>query len=130
MFVLTDRIPLIEPLRFQLTRRLPLEALSRITIVCDPAVTPREVAQYYKKHRSRILSKRTRRLSEKHAELAMFALEHQNLDSAAMKAWNRRFPKWSYQRYNRFSKEARVARGRQEALLFSSPVNVFGLFRT
>jgi hypothetical protein len=73
LFVLTDMIPFVSPLWAEMDWHLPFEAMSRITLTVDPALSPREVADAYRKIRARFLGPRYRALSEKHVALALFA---------------------------------------------------------
>jgi hypothetical protein len=133
MFVFTDRVPRLPPIRCEIQPRYPLECLTRISISASLSATPREVMFEYARLRSKCLNLRPgtklRRLSDKHSHLAMFALDHKTLGSAELKMWNDRFPKWSYYRSNRFRKEAGAAKHRQQRLLRRFYVGYFEVMK-
>ncbi len=121
-FVLTDLTPEIPLCMVSFVSR-ELGALARIQISVDPFCTPAEVAQRYKRIRSKVLMVKTKALSEKHTELALHALQESALDAGSLESWNRQHPGWAYRRMNRFRKEARNARSRLEAMVTRSMIS-------
>jgi hypothetical protein len=97
-----------------------LSCLTRVTLTIDPMMTPREVSLEYRQLRARILGRKPRVQSEKHLQLAVFAVKHLKLDKVAMAQWNLRFPPWKHQRLSLFARDGRVAR---ERLLHEHPVD-------
>ena len=88
-FVLTGSVPLVRPLWVQTACR-SVPALSRLVLTVDPMVPPPEVAAFYRRVRRMFHSRRTRRLSEKHAELAAFVRDRPQTERWAetMGRWN------------------------------------------
>ena len=77
----------------------------------DPALSPREVADYYRERREEIVGKRHRDLSEKHMQLALSAAtrpEGQTLGQS-MEIWNQEHPDWSYKAVTNFGKDCKNA---------------------
>jgi hypothetical protein len=90
-FVLTNLVPILEPIRATINHRAPVRAATRIVLDIDPTTTAREVADGYKLIREEVLGRRYRRMSEKNMRLAIFAAEHQEGTwDERMQAWNRR----------------------------------------
>lgn len=122
MFLLTDITPLVATESVQFNgppftnlpwgRRLPLGCLTRITLTIDPMVTPRELSRTYAKLRADLLIRKSKVQSEKHLQLAVFAIDHPALDKEALGEWARRFAKWKYRRVSLFARDARMARDR------------------
>ncbi|MEN6533625.1 MAG: hypothetical protein ABFD89_08180 [Bryobacteraceae bacterium] len=115
-FVLTDLIPEI-PTCMVSSVCHELGGLVRIQIVVDPFYTPAEVAQTYKRIRSKMLVGKTKGLSEKHTQLALHALRQPELDQPCLQSWNQQYPNWAYRRMNRFRKEAQNAQRRLETMV-------------
>ena len=112
LFVLTGGVPLVlvaeAPLRY---RRLP--ALTRLVLTVDPVLTPREVAELYRRARAKTLSKRYRSLSEKHIQLAAFGAKAEEKSAhERMRAWNAEHPQWRYTESSNFSRDCARARKR------------------
>lgn len=131
VFLLADLTPLITTQSIQFgpppfmkvpdrEHLLPMSCLTRVIITIDPMKTPRELSQEYGRVRTQLLGRKPRSQSEKHLQLALFAVKHQPLDKEAMAQWGTRFPKWKYTRLSLFSRDARVAR---ERLLHEHPVD-------
>ena len=95
VFVLTGRAPLIPAVRFNVSA----EARGRITMEADPALTPRELADSYRRLRRDVLgTRRVKRLSRKHLELAVFGTSRPDDEpwEDRCAAWNRAYPKLAY----------------------------------
>jgi hypothetical protein len=107
LFVLTDMIPMVEPIRAEMDWHLPFEAVSRITLTVDPALAPREVADAYRNVRARFLGPRYRALSEKHVALALFTARKPDGVTwrEAMQSWNAANKKWAYSRETNFARD-------------------------
>ena len=73
-FVLSGSVPVVPMIRMTIRRRVPLSTRSRIVLDVHPLCTPQEVADTFSKARAEEYG-RLRRLSPKHARLAMFAAE-------------------------------------------------------
>lgn len=129
MFVLTDVTPEIATARWGVLPVIPLACLTGISQTIGLQVTPEDLAKKYRKIRSKILGPKRRGLGEKHCRLAVFALKHQNLNHDALRDWNNQYPTWSYRKVNRFAKEARQAKKRQEEWLEQRPFNPVKLFQ-
>jgi hypothetical protein len=131
VFVLTGKAPLMEPLRAVVRFNDTVPVASRIDMRIDPAMPPREVADYYAAVRQRVLgrneSARHRNLTDKHAHLALVA---EQPDSIAWeerlrvwnKSWRKQHPEWVYKRLNMFKRDARVARNRLLAPEYSMEI--------
>jgi hypothetical protein len=133
MFVLTDWTPEIATARWGISPVAPLACLTRVSLTIDLQVTPEELAKKYRTIRSKILGPKHRSLGVKHCRLAVFALKRRDLNLDAMREWNKQHPVWSYNKINRFAKEARLAKQRQEVLLERlsfHPVKLFEYFES
>jgi hypothetical protein len=111
-FVLADRIPLIGSLDITLKRNSnPL--FSRIVLEVDPTLSPREIAEAYRRKRLEIMPKRYRNLSEKHIQLALFNAEQSKGRTWGVKMaeWNKtQPPEWAYKDVGNFSHDSLEAR--------------------
>jgi hypothetical protein len=114
IFVLTGLTPLINEIGATIEYRGPIPALTRIALSVDPAVSPREVAERYRELRRELRPGRSRPLSEKHTELALFATERPEGESwlDQMTAWNQAHPAWRYEQPTNFARDARQAQRR------------------
>lgn len=117
VFALTDRTPLVSVHSAHYAPNFSFPALSRIELVLDPALSPRQVAEFYRKARKEIVSGRYRNLSEKHTLLAAFGASHGNSPKLREK-WNRQYPKWRYESESNFGRDVRAAKQR---LLLADP---------
>jgi hypothetical protein len=115
-FVLTDLTPEL-PDALVNVQSSGLGGLGRIRIVVDPFFTPAEVARIYGRVRAQVLSGKTKGWSEKHARLAIYALEHPGLESSSRQSWNVEYPQWGYARLNRFRKEALASQNRLKSMI-------------
>jgi hypothetical protein len=106
-FVLTGLVPILAPIRVDTTIRYPVPAASRITLDVDPTVTPREVAERYAAARKRMLPGRSRRMSEKHLRLAIYAATHsEGTWAERMRGWNDAHPDERYSQSANFQRDA------------------------
>jgi hypothetical protein len=88
-YVLTGEAPVLASIQAEMRWRAPFATRSRIVLTIDPTCTPQEVAALYRQYRGARFG-RLRRLSSKHAQLAMFAATHDHLSPAdRMAEWNR-----------------------------------------
>jgi hypothetical protein len=122
-FVLTDLTPEFPEALINVQSNR-LGGLGRIGIVVDPFFTPAEVARIYGRIRSQVLSGKTKGLSEKHARLAIYALEHPSLDRSSLQSWNVEYPQWAYARLNRFKKEALASQNRLKSMIERRPISL------
>jgi len=114
LFILTGSIPEISQVSSAVLDR-PLSALSRIVLTLDPSLSPKEVAEYYRKVREDVIGTRHRELSEKHMQLAIFAATQpeERKWSDKMAEWNRTHPaEWKYEEVANFSHDCLQARRR------------------
>lgn len=125
-FVLTGEPPLIPPAWLKPDFRTPYEVTSRITLEIDPAVSPKEVAQFYRNARSEVVSNRYRSQSQKHLQLAVFSVSRSESEPWAdqLAAWNEKYPDWAYtsDRVKNFSRDCQQARRRLLHPDFRNPV--------
>ena len=126
MFVLTGLSPPLSSLRGGFRMALSQPISSRITMEIDPTLTPREVAEEYKKLRARLVGARYRLMSEKHLRLAEFYGGHKpegTTWAALMKRWNHSQDRgWEYDRFEAFARDCKQAWRRlmgQDMLKFS-----------
>ena len=112
-FVLTDSPPFVSEITGDFERR-DVSATSRIELTIDPAASPLQVAEYYRRARSQFLKGRHRRQEEKHLELAVFDAYRPKGESTAKRLaqWNRSYPKWRYDEKTNFLRDKKVARER------------------
>jgi hypothetical protein len=132
VFLLTDLTPLVEtenieiryPVTLPYVGQSPLMCLLRVVITVDPSITPRELAQKYAQIRAKLLKRKWRLQTEKHVQLALFAVNDRHLNSEAMREWNKDFPNWRYTRLSQFTRDAKTARNR----LLHEPIAELGDF--
>ena len=110
LFVLTGGIPMVQALRASVRKASPLSARSRIVLTIDPSCTPAEIATAYRTIRREQFG-RLRRLSTKHATLALFVATRQHLSwRQQMVAWNRTAsPHDRYRFPSVFARDAQLA---------------------
>ncbi len=113
VFVLTGRAPLIPAVRTHISAA----GRGRITMEIDPAITPRELADRYRRFRGNVLgTRRVKRLSRKHLELAAFASSRPDDEPWDRRrvAWNRSYPKSAYakERLSHFKRDCEKAQER------------------
>lgn len=115
VFVLTGVTPRLSAIVGEIRSKGPISARSRIVLTVDPKVTPAELARYYQSMRQHF-GARMRRLSEKHARLAVFAAQQDEGESPDVqrqrwneqcKAWKR--PSWRYKDTSQFKRDYQKA---------------------
>ena len=120
-FVLTNTPPPVPSISVRHAER-EIAALSRVMLTIDPAVSPRQVAEFYRGLRKYYVGNRHRSLSEKHTTLVLFMNSRPADETYAdsMAAWNREYRKrkWQYHHATNFGRDVQVARRR---LLGSEP---------
>lgn len=111
IFLLTGAVPILPAIRARTVSKLPVVAATRIVLEVDPTATPREVAEHYAEVRTRVTGgQRSRRMSEKHLRLAIFAESHdQGAWADRMARWNSDFPDWRYTEPTNFQRDATSA---------------------
>lgn len=114
LFVLTGATPVVSPLSTTFQYRGPVEAAGRIVLTVDPALTPREVAEAYRRVRKDLLETATRPISDKHLELAVFGSDRAQEETWAerMRVWNKKHPQWAYSRAANFARDVQRAEQR------------------
>src|SRR5439155_21293736 len=120
-FVLTDGIPWVDDLRvtteLAIHPRAPGSVTARIHLTVDPAMGPAELAAHYAEARRAIVPGRYRPLSEKHLQLAVFAVTTQEEGWAEMmRAWNREHAR-KHGRYDNLATFKRDVRQAQRRIL-------------
>ena len=110
-FVLTGEIPLAPSIETRTSVPHPLTALARISLTIDPALSPRQVADHYRRIRGEILGGRHRELSEKHTRLAIFTAARPAGESRRkqMVDWNKEYPEWRYKEKRNFDRDCKQA---------------------
>ena len=109
MFVLTGERPPLPAIVAKVEWKSPISARSRIVLDVDPTCPPQEVIATYRKFRSHHFP-RLRRLSPRHARLAVFALKNQQLRiEEQMRLWTTggRSPK--YKKASAFTRACQLA---------------------
>jgi len=118
-FVLTGLAPFVR--RVQTSVRLPVgapSAATRIHIEVDPAATPGEVADSFKRIRTEVLGgRKPRRLGERHLAIALFQASRPESETWAvsMEAWNEEIssrgypPEWRSSEVTNYARDARSA---------------------
>ncbi len=118
VFVLSDVVPLVSTIRatwggHHIRYGDSHEWARRITLDVDPSIPPHELARTYQQIRERAEHRGRRRLSDKHASLAAFAVEHPDGTwSERRRAWNSANPTWSYEHDSNFRRDAMRAQAR------------------
>jgi hypothetical protein len=109
-FVLSGAVPRVSTLSTTV-KEASFPALSRIEMSIDPALSPAEVTEEYRRYRRQVLGSRYRSLSEKHNTLALFRLGRPEGETykQSMTAWNRKYPKWKYTAETNFGRDAATA---------------------
>jgi hypothetical protein len=110
-FVLCGLSPELPPLKIELSFAA-LEALSRVKLTIDPALSPREVASAYQELRKKLMTSRHRALQPKKLKLAVFMSSQPASETQrdSMAAWNRQHPKWKYKEIRNFGRDVAAAR--------------------
>ena len=113
-FVLTGGIPLISPISTTLKWR-SRSLFNRIVLEVDPVVSPKEVSETYRNLRKEMMTTRSRALSEKHMQLAIFNMKRTKKETWAekMAEWNKEYrTEWRYKEVSIFALDCRRARNR------------------
>lgn len=110
-FVLTGEIPVVRSIEIRSSRASGYPTLARISLTVDPALSPREVADHYRRMRGRILKGRHRELDDKHLHLAIFAAERPAGETLRekMAAWNKEHAGWKYKTETNFGRDCAQA---------------------
>ena len=110
-FVLTGEAPLVPSVEIRWSVPSNFTTLARISLTVDPALSPREVADHYRRIRAEIVGARHRDQSEKHMRLATFAAARPASESLRkrMAAWNKQYPRWKYPRESNFGRDCKQA---------------------
>lgn len=110
-FVLTGEIPLAPLIETRTSVPHPLTALARISLTIDPALSPREVADHYRRIRGEIVGARHRKQGEKHMRLATFTAARPAGESLrkSMAAWNKEYPRWKQKTESNFGRDCKRA---------------------
>lgn len=108
VFVLTDLVPLVAPIR----ATVDLGTAQTVTLTIDPTETAESVArQYLAARRELVGNRRLRSMGEKAVCLARFYDEQPpgGMTTAWMDEWNQRYPEWRYTDRRRFRRDAKAA---------------------
>lgn len=110
-FVLTGEAPLVPSVEIRRSYPSNFTTLARISLTVDPALSPREVADHYRRVRAEIVGARHRDQSEKHMRLATFTAARPTGESLRkrMAAWNKQYPRWKYPRESNFGRDCKQA---------------------
>jgi hypothetical protein len=111
VFVLVPIVPVIKTLTVQVNPRQDIPALTRVTMTIDPALTPTEVADAYRKVRRQVVAKFPREIDEQFLWLAVFVTGRPAGEtySDQMAVWNEWFPQWAYGDVQKFGRDYRRA---------------------
>jgi hypothetical protein len=114
LFVLTDEVPTVPLAHVSIEASSSRPACTRIILDVDPTATPNLVAERYRQRRKELFPRRVRSLSRRHLNLAAFVAEHpgEHVWPELFAEWNRKHPKWKYQRRNIFKRDSLRARMR------------------
>jgi hypothetical protein len=126
LFLLTGRIPLIQPIVLKFTWSTATFKRRVVELSVDPAVSPAELAKQYGVLRGKLISgRRVRSLSDKHLQLASFLAEKPDESWASrFHRWNKAFPKWKYVHASNFRRDALKARERVVGHLVREPAQM------
>jgi len=110
-FVLTGEVPFMPSIETRASVPFSYTTTARISLTIDPALSPREVANHYRRMRGRILEGRHRELTAKHLRLATFAAARPAGETLRerMAAWNKEYPNWKYKRETNFGRDCTQA---------------------
>jgi hypothetical protein len=119
VFVLTDIVPLVSMIRtttggVAIKDGLAHDFAQRITLVIDPTTPVDEVASTYTEARRRAGHGRRRRLSAKHASLAVLGIEKPESEPwrETLSRWNAEHPEWRYDHVSNLRRDAVRAQAR------------------
>ncbi len=109
-FVLTGEVPLVPSVKIRGSVPSTFRTLARISLIVDPALSPREVADHYRRFRRQIVGGGHRNQSEKHMRLATFTAARAGENwRKQMVAWNRKHPEWRYKTETNFGRDGKRA---------------------
>jgi hypothetical protein len=110
-FVLSGIPPELPPLKAEVSI-VDLDALSRVKLVVDPTVSPRELASAYKDLRKRLMGSRHRPLQERKQTLAVFMSSRPQGETQreSMAMWNKQYRQWKYKEIRNFGRDVAAAR--------------------
>lgn len=91
-----------------------MHGMHRVTLRVSPHLTGDKVRDLYLDGRKRLFDtlrspRNSRRLTEKHARLAAFAVKTPGPWSRKLKKWNAKYPKWKYNHRSTFARDCRVS---------------------
>jgi len=97
--------------------KLKSPGLSKVTLEVSPHLPGAKVAKYYLEERKKLLrdigrkEEKSRKLTEKHLALAVFAVEESGSWAMKLRKWNRKHPQWAYPDTARstFARDCRTA---------------------
>jgi hypothetical protein len=114
LFILTGAIPSVPLVRVTSAPSASRPGFTRVILDVDPTASPSLVAEQYRQHRLDVFPRRVRALSRRHLELAALVAQRPGEASwpELFEEWNRRHPKWRYQRKNNFKRDCLRARMR------------------
>jgi hypothetical protein len=113
-FILTGKVPRIPAFIARYERR-DLVVLNRLTLSVDLALSPKELARYYRNMRRRYyLGRGHHSINERHSALATFinSRPDQETRQSSMQAWNAKYQKWKYEHVPNFVRDVLKARRR------------------
>jgi hypothetical protein len=110
-FVLRGLPPELPALKIELSLSA-LDALSRVKLTIDPAVSPRELASAYQELRKKLMTSRHRALQPKKLALAVFMSSRPPSEPQrdSMASWNKEYRKWKYKEIRNFGRDVAAAR--------------------
>lgn len=113
VFILTGTAPVVALITSGVHVSYPITAPTRIELRIDPAVSPQELASYYRRLRRSVLGQRYRKMSRKHLQLALFAAARPYDEpwGVGMDRWNRLTPdpNWKYRAETNFGRDCKKA---------------------
>lgn len=112
-FVLTDLVPVLEPIRSRIAGGRPKSPPTRLVLEVDPAVSPSDVMKHYKALRRQLFPGEVPRIEDKRLRLAVFVASHREESwDGLLRSWNAAHPDWAYQELADFKRDARLTRQR------------------
>jgi Sulfotransferase family len=112
-FVLTDLVPILEPIRSSIVGGRPMRPPTRLVLEVDPSVSPSEVRKQYKALRRALFPGRVRRIEDRRLQLAVFVANHRDQSwESLFRAWNHAHRDWAYGALDDFKRDARLTRQR------------------
>jgi sulfotransferase family protein len=112
-FVLTDLVPVVEPIRSRISGGRPLHPPTRLVLDVDPSVSPAELAKRYKTLRRQLFPGRVPHIEDRRLRLAVFVANRPAAGwDELLAAWNDDHPSWAYEHLADFQRDARLTRQR------------------